>query len=219
MPNATVRANARTLPKTTKHPDAAIFELAERCTAATQRREAACDLLDEAEQRHREIEPPKALIKTAQDDQMGLFVGNSIGARYGHEEIAVIRVLGRNLSRRNITCADGMEVFRASGRCREILTAWSEWTERQKADEAVSGYAEAFRNERLADDELDSIASQLALTPASTVEGVVAKARALRFAFETARVAEYIEKKISEFGVCDEPISLSLAHDLLNLKI
>jgi hypothetical protein len=79
MPNATVRANARALPKTTKHPDAAIFELAERCTAAWQRREAACDLLEEADQRHRAMEPPKALVKTAQDDEMGLFVGNGVG--------------------------------------------------------------------------------------------------------------------------------------------
>jgi hypothetical protein len=219
MPKATVRANAQTLPKTTKHPDAAIFELAERCTAAWQRREAACDLLEEADQRHRAMEPPKALVKTAQDDEMGLFVGNGVGEMYGREEIEVIRVIGRNLSRRNIACADGMEVFRASSRCREILTAWTEWTERQKAEEAVSGYDEASRNQGLAHDELDIIASQLAFTRASTVEGLVAKARALRFAFEIACVAKCIEKRISEFGVDDVSTSLSLAHDILNLKI
>ena len=31
MPKATVRANARTLPEATPHPDAAIFALAKRC--------------------------------------------------------------------------------------------------------------------------------------------------------------------------------------------
>jgi hypothetical protein len=74
MPNATVRANARTLSKATKQPDDALLAQAELCAVAARRYEAARAVLEEAEERYVEIKPPPELIKTEDDAKLRLFI-------------------------------------------------------------------------------------------------------------------------------------------------
>jgi hypothetical protein len=83
MPNATVRANARALPKATPHPDADILALAEQCIAADRVRDEATDALEKAEERCLDRVNPPVIIRTERDRQLGLFVGNRVGTAYG----------------------------------------------------------------------------------------------------------------------------------------
>jgi hypothetical protein len=74
---------------------------------------------------------------------------------------------------------------------------------------------EAERLQGIASDELDAAALPLILARASTIAGLIAKAGALKFAFpENDRII--IEDAIRDDGIFDaEPVSFSLARDLL----
>jgi hypothetical protein len=60
----------------------------------------------------------------------------------------------------------------------EIIKAWVAWEEAVAKGEERSGLAAAQAADDLAADKFNAIASKLVLTPAATIEGVIAKARA-----------------------------------------
>lgn len=67
-------------------------------------------------------------------------------------------------------------------------------------------------------DEHAALLAQLVRTRASTVEGVLAKARASRYLFHpTETVAEKIREGVREFGVDCDVLILSMARDLIEL--
>jgi hypothetical protein len=79
--------------------------------------------------------------------------------------------------------------------------------------------AEAQRLQGIALDELRDLAMPVVWMKASTVDGLLAKARAMKFAFpEDGAIVERIEEGLKEEGPFDaEPMSFSLARDLLAL--
>ena len=95
MPNATVRANARSTPKSSDHPDAAIFALAKELAAAAKAYDETLDALEEAQGRCRFITDPPVIIRTENDRQLGLYVGNRVGSAYDDDDIPVLRALVR----------------------------------------------------------------------------------------------------------------------------
>jgi hypothetical protein len=79
--------------------------------------------------------------------------------------------------------------------------------------------AEAERVQSIALDELRDLGVSLARMQASTVDGLLAKAKALKFAFPTDdALAERLEEGLMDDAFDADPISLSLARDLLVLS-
>src|ERR1700722_5480061 len=60
----------------------------------------------------------------------------------------------------------------------EIIQAWVAWKEAVAKGEERSGMAAANAADAIASDRFDAIAAKLVMTPAATIEGVMAKARA-----------------------------------------
>lgn len=172
MSKATVRTNARTMSKSAPHPDAEIFALAEKCATANQRYEAAGAAFDEAEHRCADIKPPPALIKTEEDAKMRLFVLGCPGETYDRSEIVVIGAILRSL--RN----DGARSCPAYRRGRAIINSWLEWDAREEAEKERSGYEAADGAQTVALRDLNHVVEQPATTPALTIDGLLAKARA-----------------------------------------
>jgi hypothetical protein len=159
-------------PKATPHPDAELYALVKKCEAAKQRYDAAGVAFDEAEQRYIDIKPPQALIKTEEDARARLFVRGSAGAAYDRSEIAASRAICRSLE----------YCHPVRRRCLAIINSWDEWTAQEEAEGARSGYAAADRVQTGALDDLNGAAEQLAMTPALTLAGVLAKARVFKAA-------------------------------------
>jgi hypothetical protein len=198
--------------KTAPHPDAEIFALAEKCATANQRFGAAGDAFAEAEHRCADIKPPRALIKTEEDAKMRLFVLGCPGETYDRSEIAVIGAILRSL--RN----GGGGSCPAYRRGRAIIDSWLEWDAREEAEKGRSGYEAADRAQTVALRDLNHVVEQLATTPALTIDGLLAKARAFGHFSVTENLAKRIESQINEVGVLDlEPLTLSLASDMFSL--
>ncbi len=178
MPKTTISAAGGAMPAEapqSDRPDAAIFALAEECIAASRERDKALDRLEAAEKRHRPVPPPGAVLKTEKDARLGLYVGPGADEPYDREEIAAIRVFCRAQGAK--PCGSSVETA-AYFRGVEILDAWADWQEKVVREEERSGLAAARRADIETAGKFDAIAGKLATTPASTVEGILAKTRA-----------------------------------------
>ena len=80
MPKATVRADARTLPEETPHPDAAIFALAKKCKEIRRAPPKLTQADDAAETKRRRIETPRAVYKTEADAKIQSFTNGQPSA-------------------------------------------------------------------------------------------------------------------------------------------
>jgi hypothetical protein len=222
MTKATVRADARTLPKGAQHPDAAIFALAEQCIAAAQVRDETGDALGKAEERCQSLRPsnpPEVLRRTEQDKRLGLYVGDRVGTMYNREDIPVLRALVRSSS---IFYFDGRSNnIEGHRRARDILKAMRDWKDEEArlAREAhESGLTDAENRHYEALNSYNDLAEQLLKMAAATVDGVLAKARAGRHNFLTE---ESLDKDLQEQLNCiDQPyeaFTISIARDMLRL--
>jgi hypothetical protein len=143
---------------------------------------------------------------------MRLLVLGCPGETYDRSEIAVIGAILRSL--RN----GGAGSCPAYRRGRAIIEAWREWTAREDAESTRSGYTAADRVHRNATSALTCAAEELVMTPALTVDGVIAKARAFQTFSLNATVPERIKEQIVQEGVFElEVLALSLASDLFSL--
>jgi hypothetical protein len=221
MSKATVRANARTLPKATKHPDAAIFALAEQCIAAAQVRAETGDALEKAEERCQSLRPsnpPEVLRRTEKDKRLGLYVGDRLGTMYNREDIPVLRALVRSGS---ILYFDGRSNIEVYLRARDILKALRDWKDKEAClarEEHESGLTDAQNRHYEAINSYDDLAEQLLKMTAATVDGVLAKARAGRHNFLTE---ESLDKDLRDrfecIGTEYEAFTISIARDMLRL--
>ncbi len=216
MRKKAAQANAQAVPD---HPDAAIFSLAEECVAAAKRVDETGAVFDKAEERCRLLETPAAIVMTERDRQLGLFVGNArVGATFGRNDIPVLRALIRTY---NIVDDDvSVEIWK---RTSEILEALRTLDEDEEREEIRSGLAEAKRTHYPAVDVHDDLVERLAKTPASTLEGALAKARAMRRTFLgqaedfTERFNDNLRSRMRRVGPDQEACALSLARDMIAL--
>lgn len=212
MPNATLRANARTLPEASQHPDADLLALVEQCAAASKVRNDASDALDKAEERCRASQDPSVVIRTERDKQLGLYVGNRAGTAYARDDIPALRALVRANS---IAAPETMEVWtRASA----ILEALYDLIKEEAREKVVSGQADARRRLEAADDAYVEITERLLRMPATTVDGVLAKARLMeRECLSAEGLDRNLERSLRRLGPGQEAFASSLARDLIHL--
>jgi hypothetical protein len=144
---------------------------------------------------------------------MGLFAGKP-GGTYEREDIDQLRILYRRLGR-----SERYGGFAQMKRCEEIVQAWVDWRERKDADEAQSGLLEARRAQGAAQEEFIGLASVLAQTRATTVDGLIAKARGLQSVFtDDENITKTINRDMRLFGVFDDDtMALVIARDVLAL--
>ncbi len=196
-------------------PDAALFALAEECIAASREHDKTLDRVEAAEKRHRPVPPPAPVLKTEKDARLGLYVGPSADEAYDREEIAAIRVFCRAQGVK--PCGSSVETA-AYFRGIEILDAWADWQEKVAREEERSGLAAATRADIDAAHKFDAVAGKLATTPASTVDGILAKTRATLSVFiGDDGIAKSIREGLRRYGPNDDDISMSLARDLIRL--
>ena len=197
------------------HPDAALFTLAEECIAAASERDETLDRLNDAEENHFPIPTPEAVLRTEKDVQLRIYVGGGLGTAYNREEIAAIRIMVRTVGRDpNVTRAQHAAYTRGA----EILDAWAGWREMLDREEERSGMAAATRAYHGASDKFDEVAGKLATTSAATIDGVMAKTRALAHLYpDDALVGEGIKETLRQFGPEQDVASASLARDLIRL--
>jgi hypothetical protein len=194
MPNATVRATARTLPENLNRRAVLGSVLAAGALVATPFPVAAANLGVEPELRaliaawhesHRRLEetydascaaderawcpPPKALIATESDTQ---FWSNAVPGRlYLETDVTRLRAL------RALACRLD-DVFSCSGyddRVAEIIVSWDNWQEEQKAAKERAGVAEAEAVWSQAVADYHATGNLLAKLQAKTMAGVIAK--------------------------------------------
>jgi hypothetical protein len=214
MPNATVRANARTLPKATPHPDADILALAEQCIAADRVRNEAAAALEKVEERCRDRANPPVIIRTERDRQLGLFVGNRVGMAYGRGDIPVLRALVRaNSIIGNSSPKEAIETWERASR---ILDALRDLKEEEAREGVESGLTDAKRCYAAAVDAYDDLAERLLNTPAKTIEGVLAKARTMQHVYLDVDVGAALQERMRRMGPDDEAFATSLARDLIS---
>jgi hypothetical protein len=179
------------------------------------RREKAADMIEVAERGERQIEPPKAALRTESDARMHLFVGGGFGGPYDEAEIAALRVFCRKAGR---DTGNSQQESLAYFRGVEILDSWTAWRAEVEAEEARSGLSEA--NKAFSDDDakLDALSAQLANTPALTIEGILAKSAAMRFIFrEDPGLSDGLRDDLRRYGPEEGSLALSLTRDLLSL--
>jgi hypothetical protein len=198
-----------------KHPDAALFTLAEECIAAARARDMACDKMNDASKNLCWVHVPRPVFKTERDADLKLYAGPGVGAPYDSEEIAAIRVFCRMAGKEESHSLAGSDAY---FRGVEILDAWANWQEAREQEENRTGMTTASRVYCAADDKFAAIAGTVAKTPAATIEGVLAKTRAMRTVFPNdIALEEDIRRGLRRYGADTDAVALSLARDLINL--
>jgi hypothetical protein len=214
MPNATVRASARPLPKATPRSDAEIFALAEQCIAAYRVRNDAEAALEKAEERCLGCVNPPVIIRTDRDKALGLYTGNRAGTAYVCADIPALRALVRAHSiLDNSSSKEAIEVWERASR---ILDALRDLKEEEDREGVESGLTDAKRCYAAADDAYDDLAERLLTTPAKTIEGVLAKARVMRHVIDAVDIGATLQKRMRRMGPDDEAFATSLARDLIS---
>ena len=217
MPNATVRANARTMPKAepAENPDAKLIALARECGALAELHLAKVAVTDAARRMTQVIEPPKALFRTEEDLQNGLFVGrDGVGKPYDREDIALLRPLCRRMGR------DTASSYKDFKRVQAICEHWLDWTQRVEDQEAETGLRAAYAVQGAAVEKYEAAAKKLITMPVFRLRGLVAKACAFRTDFPPdADLANKVAVDLENFGVDEEVLALSLARDVLRLAL
>jgi hypothetical protein len=108
--------------------------------------------------------------------------------------------------------------MRRTGAPGPSLEAWAKWTAQKEAEDARSGFDAADRAFSVARDDLASVAAQLAVTRALTVDGLLAKARAFGQFSYIDNLAEILKQQIDESNALDrEVLALSLMRDVIML--
>jgi hypothetical protein len=218
MTNASKRANARRRTKA-DHPDAEIFALAEQVEAARKLHYEAMDALETAEDHCRHLEDPPVIIRTENDMRLGLFVGNRVGTAYSREDVPALRALARAHSVLG-NGADGKVWLRATA----ILDALRDLNKEDMREGWTAGLVRAREGCRVAGDAYEEIGGRLAKIQATTIEGVFAKARAMRPSLlgddEESSEESFdakLQKALNHFGPDGDACALSLARDLVHL--
>jgi hypothetical protein len=218
MPNATVRANARTMSKAKppEHNDATLIALVNECIAAEAELDKRNDAMDKAECQQRGISPPHAVLRTEADFQLGLFAGrDGIGKPYDIDDIKLLRPLVRRKNRE--TCST-IASFKEGQRADDILEQWRDWQDAIATEETESGYRAASAARHAAADEHDRLLGKLARMLPLTFADVLAKARAFQNSFGVDdSLARDVDDQIDKFGPDEEALALSLAADLFRL--
>src|SRR5450432_2665100 len=205
------------------HPaaDATLLALVKDCLEVEARHRAAEDQLIIAEGRRHEPEPPREVLRTEADLQLGLFVGSSLGSPYIEAETKALRVFCRSHAHTNIASNEETSAY---FRAVEILRGWAAWQGDVRQEEERSGYAKAEAVDRALADEHDALLSQIALARPTTTDGLLAKVRAARWTMARHTDAERSElaharlvKSLSEFGPDEDAMQLSLMRDLFEL--
>jgi hypothetical protein len=215
MPNKTSRAKAQPIHQ---HPDAAIFALAEQCAAAVKAIDKAMPIFDQAEARCRHLATPPVIIRTEKDKQLGFYVGNRAGTAYGREDVPILRALVRRYS-----IAHAASDFDVWQRACDILEALRDLKKEEAREGFESGLTEATRSYYQAQDAYEELTERLARMVATTMEGALAKARAMRRTFidDDQDLGEQIAGKLKEhmrrLGPDEDALAISLAHDLIQL--
>jgi hypothetical protein len=189
--------------------DAELMAIADACAEAGRAREAAADAAQEAEAQREPLAPPAALLKTQHDAELGLFDGDGVGTPYGKAEVELLR----SSANRWPTAAPGES--RATPpvqtRSSEIVSAWPAWGAALAtcvADPALDAAA----------DHHEDLLRRLLATPALTLDGVVAKARAFDSLFgDDAELARNAKSDFDAFGPNESVLARALARDLIRL--
>jgi len=135
MSKPTVSAAGAAMPA--DHPDAALFAMAEECSAAASECEKAIDHLNLVEAEYKPVPAPDAIMKTKRDAELGLYIGSGHWS-YGESEIAALRVLCRTIGHSGQPTLQSCEAYKRS---KEILEAWTAWREAFTREEERSGIA------------------------------------------------------------------------------
>jgi hypothetical protein len=184
----------------------------------------------------REFSPPQpaALARTDEDAKLGLGGDTKIGDSYNLSEIngfrqgPLSRLNYRRLTKPDETPSDEAHIFErvilapaAQVRGQEIAAAYDEWMVAFEASKKASGAeaAEAAFHEAI--DIEDAALWEVTATPANTIGGIVAKARAAdRHLRKGGEVTLEAMLEDGQFDICG-PVDLllvSIAHDLVRLS-
>ncbi len=184
------------LPANAADDDAALFALLEQWRAASSAAAAARDRSENFAESEQLPLPPEALI--VRPDGAGLFLSDEpVGQPYkSRETFAIVDYVIGLVRRRDSREPRYMLAF---PRCAEIQAARDEWDEAIKAAREASGYFELERQSEAARVKEEELRRRVAVEPARTVQGVIAKLAAVAEAFGRERLeqetASYADKE------------------------
>jgi hypothetical protein len=158
---------------------------------------------------------PATLTKTEQDWEYGLCVHPNVASddTFQPEFIEQFRIKPRMR-----TVQHGLEPWpEAQARAKEIVAAWDQYREADKAAQERSGFAHANRAEREAVETLHELEERIAGTRATTLKGMLVKARIAAVDLAAIATVEDLEQALEERLDMGHIIGLSLILDVLDL--
>ena len=159
------------------------------------------------------------IIRTEKDRQLGLYVGNRVGSAYNDDDVPALRSLGRAHG-----IISGSKDYETWHRATQILGALRDLKDEEAREKTISGLTEAKRRDQEAGDAYEELAKRLALTSATTLAGVFAKARVMRQEFVDNDLeflgegfVDNLNRHMRRLGPDDDAFARSLARDLIQL--
>jgi hypothetical protein len=189
---------------------------------------------DETEELEYSVPRPVALVRTDEDAKLCLGDGTKIGDSYNLGEIEgfrkgqLYRLDYRRLIKPDGTPSDDAHILEriilspaVQVRGQEIVAAYDEWMVAFEASKKASGAGAAEEAFHEAMDIEDAALWEVTATPANTIGGIVAKARAAdRHLRKGGEVTLEAMLEDGQFDICG-PVDLllvSIAHDLVRLS-
>jgi hypothetical protein len=214
--------------------DAELFDLIRIWQEKTALTKVASRLHDETDERKFNVPRPAALVRTDEDAKLCLCDAAGVGSEFGLSEIegfrhgALSRYDYRRLIKPDGTSSDDAHIIErvilapaAQVRGKEIVAAYDEWAMALEAAKEASGADAAEEAFLEAVDVEDEALWQVTATPANSMAGVIAKARAadrhLRKGCEATLDSMIEDGQFDIIGPVDL-LLVSIAHDLVRLS-
>ncbi len=191
--------------------DAALFALLAQWRAAGKAADAAENRFADLEASE-DIPPPAAMIRRPGDEFL-FEAPEAVGEVYAPKSLVIVGWVIACVRKHNWLDPVNMVAF---PRCEEIQAARQEWNAAIKAAREASGFFELERQSKEARDAESDLRCRVAIAPARTVKGVIAKLAAVAEAFGP----EHLEEEAG-FEGCEEvtfdDVGLSVIRDWARL--
>lgn len=197
-------------------PDAELIALGREWQSADDHCDHACDALDAAAERLRDIDPPEALFRRRSDS----IAFTSVAHRFRDtKRLWFPRDAVEELRTYAFVNPWGDPLVDDRARRDEIVAAYDAWRAEISADEQVMGYTAAFLTYEAAVAACRQLRLRIMSKPAATLAGVMVKARVIERAYDGLDELRELVAHSHEQGASDaDAMATSAIVDLLAMQ-
>ena len=197
-------------------PDAELIALGREWQAAADHCDRACDALDAAGERLRDINPPEALFRRPSDS----IAFTSVAHRFRETRwLWFPRDSVEDLRTYAFVNPWGDPLVRDQARRDEIVAAYDAWRAEIAADQQATGYTAAFEVYEAAIDVSHQLRQRIIAMRATTLAGVMVKARVIEHGYGSlAEMRVELKNSLGEGQSDVDTMAVSAMVDLLSMQ-